>query len=127
MAEHPTCAEDLEPRGSRQHGERRLYARVPDFGCEALSHPMRLLYIGYLWEGGTCLERMRVLERLGWEALPFDVTSFGARGTRLELSVAHRLNWGRELSALNKALTDFGRAERFDAVWVDKGVWIYPE
>ena len=88
---------------------------------------MRLLYVGQLWYGGTCLERMRLLARLGFEILPFDTTPFAQFGTRIERSLAHRTNRGRGISRLNAQLVTTGREARFDAVWIDKGVWIYPK
>ncbi len=34
--------------------------------------PRRVVYVGPLWAGHTCLQRMRMLERLGIEVLPID-------------------------------------------------------
>jgi spore maturation protein CgeB len=88
---------------------------------------MRVLYVGLLWEGSTSLERMRILERLGCTAIPFDTTPFEHWKTRIERSLAHRAKIGRPLGAVNRALRAFAADYEFDAVWVDKGVWIYPE
>ncbi len=88
---------------------------------------MRILYIGQLWEGGTCVERMRVLEQLGFDILPFDTTPFATAATRIERSLAQRANIGRGISHLNAKLMVLTKEARFDAVWIDKGVWIYPE
>ena len=88
---------------------------------------MRILYIGQLWEGSTTVERMRVLEQWGFDILPFDTTPFASAGTRIERSLAHRANIGRGISHLNAKLMVLTKEARFDAVWIDKGVWIYPE
>jgi hypothetical protein len=48
-------------------------------------------------------------------------------GSRIEQSILHRTNTGRGVFALNRALGIFARAHQYDAVWIDKGVWIYPE
>jgi spore maturation protein CgeB len=88
---------------------------------------MRFLYIGELWEGSTCLERMLVLEQLGFDIVPFDTTPFLTAGTRIERSLAHRANIGRGILRLNVKLILLARDVHFDAVWIDKGVWIYPE
>lgn len=88
---------------------------------------MKALYVGQLSEGGTCLERMRTLARLGLECIPFDVVPYGKTGPRFERSLLYRSNMGRGISRLNAALVRFGKSHRFDLVWVDKGTWIYPE
>jgi spore maturation protein CgeB len=88
---------------------------------------VRILYIGQLWEGSTTVERMRVLEQWGFDILPFDTTPFASAGTRIERSLAHRANIGRGISHLNAKLMVLTKEARFDAVWIDKGVWIYPE
>ena len=88
---------------------------------------MRLLYVGQLWHGSTCVARMRALQRLGFKILPFDITPFAQVGTRIERSLACRANYGRGISRLNEKLVVLAREACFDAVWIDKGVWIYPE
>lgn len=88
---------------------------------------MRLLYAGQLWEGGTCVERMRTLKRLGCGITPFDTTPFTTMGSRFEQSLLHRTKLGRGIAQLNRALVAFAKETKFDAVWVDKGVWIYPD
>lgn len=88
---------------------------------------MKALYVGQLWEGGTCVERMRTLARLGLESIPFDTTPYSQMGSRLERSLLYRANIGRGISRLNADLKTFTRDHGFDVVWIDKGVWIYPE
>ncbi len=88
---------------------------------------MRMLYIGWLWDGATGAERMRVLARLGCEIVPFDITPYAKMGSRIEQSILGRTNTGRGVFALNRALSLFARAHHYDAVWIEKGVWIYPE
>ncbi len=88
---------------------------------------MKILYVGQLWEGGTCLERMRLLEGLGCQIVPFDTTSWIAEGSRWRRSLAHRINWGLPLEGLNNALTGFAQTLRdVTHIWIDKGRWIYP-
>src|SRR5260221_1271852 len=70
---------------------------------------------------------MRVLERLGLDILAFDTTPYASAGTRIGRSLAHRANIGRGISYLNAKLMVLTKEARFDAVWIDKGVWIYPE
>lgn len=88
---------------------------------------VRILYIGQLWQGGTCLERMRLLERLGCQIVPFDTTPWIAGGSRWGRSLAHRMNWGFPLKRLNHALIAFTQTLRdVTHIWIDKGRWIYP-
>src|SRR6266446_2248616 len=70
---------------------------------------------------------MRILEQLGFDILPFDTTPFAAAATRFERSLASRANIGRGVSNLNAKLMVLAKDARFDVVWIDKGVWIYPE
>lgn len=86
-----------------------------------------LIYIGQLWDGGTCRRRLEELCNLGIKCIPFDTTPFGAMGSRIERSILHRLHAGRGARALNAALLELANTASYDAVWVDKGVWIYPE
>jgi spore maturation protein CgeB len=67
------------------------------------------------------------LARLGLGIVPFDTTPYAKMGSRIEQSILCRTNTGRGVFALNRALSLFARAHRYDAVWIDKGVWIYPE
>ncbi len=89
---------------------------------------MEILYIGQLWEGGTALERMKVLSRLGHVVVPFNVSPYATRASRLVQSLAWRFNSGPIPLQINKALTQqASRLQGISHIWVDKGVWIYPE
>ena len=89
---------------------------------------MRILYIGQLWEGGTALERMKVLNGLGHETVAFDVAPFAAGSSRLLQSVAWRLNAGPVVDKMNRALRqEADGLQGVTHIWVDKGVWVYPE
>jgi spore maturation protein CgeB len=87
-----------------------------------------ILYIGQLWHGGTCLERMKLLSALGCEVIPFDTTPWITGCTRIEQALAHRTNYGRPVTALNYSLQKFCRAlSGITHLWIDKGRWIFPE
>jgi hypothetical protein len=88
---------------------------------------LRLLYVGQLWEGSTTLGRMRALDRLGIESIGFDTTPFSLVGSRIERSLLYRAHVGRGIGALNRHLQAFAARNNFDAVWIDKGVWIWPD
>ena len=88
----------------------------------------QILYVGQLWEGGTCLERMKALASLGCQIKPFDTTPWLVNYGRWKLTVAHRLNFGEPVSALNHALQHLsGKLKVITHVWIDKGRWIYPQ
>lgn len=88
---------------------------------------MRLLYVGSLSLGSTSLDRLRILENLGFEALPVDTNRYVRLVTRLERSLMGRINVGRGVLKLNSDLIELTGREKYDLVWIDKGVWIYPE
>lgn len=88
---------------------------------------MRILYVGLLYEGGTCLDRMRALQRLGHEVIGFDVSRFQSHN-RLLRSAQWRWHPRRLLGELNRELVVAATAVHpLDCVWIDKGVWIFPE
>ncbi len=85
-----------------------------------------ILYVGQLWEGGTCGERMKILLALGNRIIPFDTTPYIDDGSRFTRFLAHRANIGRPVSALNRDLLRFARDQDagISHVWIDKGKWI---
>ncbi len=89
---------------------------------------MKIFYVGPLWEGGTALERLNILSRLGHTVIPFDITPFEKRVPRLFRSIACRFKVGPIPQAVNKALKDSVRkVNGISHIWIDKGVWIYPD
>jgi len=89
---------------------------------------IRLLYIGQLWEGGTCLERMKTLVEMGCHITAFDTTPWLSGYSRWQQSIAHRINWGQPVAELNRALLRHTKTlQDINYVWIDKGRWIYPE
>ena len=87
---------------------------------------MRVLSIGELWEGGTCLERARVLAAVGWNVVQFDTTPYKRGGNRIRAGLQHRLLWGPDVARFNRDVLQAARAAgRLDVVWVDKGRWLH--
>lgn len=86
---------------------------------------MHALYIGQLWHGGTCLERLRVLGEAGWTLTPFDITPYLRSTNRLMASMQHRLLWGPDVARFNRDVARIARTiGRLDVVWIDKGRWL---
>jgi len=93
-----------------------------------VKQPVKILYVGQLWQGGTCLERMHLLGELGCHIVPFDITPWISGGNRWTRSLAHRTNWGHPVRRLNRALAGFAQTIRnVTHIWIDKGRWIYPD
>ncbi|WP_126455640.1 CgeB family protein [Sulfuriflexus mobilis] len=88
-----------------------------------------ILYIGALAQGSTTKSRMRSLQSLGWQVLPFDTTPYLLEGNRAFRSIGARFNIGLGVSKLNKNLISWATNLSTDVwmIWVDKGTWIYPE
>ncbi|MBA7672883.1 hypothetical protein ES703_81070 [subsurface metagenome] len=55
---------------------------------------MKFLYVGTLYEGETCYDRMCAMRDIGLNVLPFDTSSYIEAGTRITRSLRHRLKMG---------------------------------
>lgn len=89
----------------------------------------KILYVGQLWKGGTCLDRMRALQELGCSIVEFDTTRYLTPRSRIGSLLAHRLNWGPPIKELNRDLLEFTARAVPEAthIWIDKGKWVAPE
>jgi spore maturation protein CgeB len=88
---------------------------------------MKILYVGQTNQGGTCRDRLNSLARLGHEVTNFDISQHQAR-TRILRSIQWR--WSPRLLTrqLNRDLQGAVASGRlFDLVWIDKGLWVFPE
>lgn len=88
---------------------------------------LRILYAGTLDPGGTCLQRMKVLQELGHSVVPLDVDPFVSSGSRIVRSLRLRLSAGPGVGALNRELLRLAQASAPDILWVDKGLYLRPE
>lgn len=87
----------------------------------------RLLYAGSLRPGGNGLDRVALFEAAGFEVVQANRYRYMMMGTRLGRSLAARFNFGPSVRRFNRLLTDIAAEDRFDIVFVDKGVWIWPQ
>lgn len=85
-----------------------------------------ILYCGNTQPGWTGHDRVAALRDRGFAVVTANSRPMLTMGSRLERSVAARTLFGRGVAAFNRLLTDHARAGGFDAVFVDKGVWIWP-
>ena len=96
---------------------------------KSLSSNMRkkMLYVGQLNAGGTCLDRMHSLQRLGFDVAGFNVCEYQS-SYRVIRSIQSRLQPRALLKALNSdVLLRAAEIRGLSIVWIDKGVWIFPE
>ena len=90
---------------------------------------MKIAFIGQLFKGSTSLDRVHSLQELGHEVIGIDTSAFTSTGPRVEMSVAHRLNWGRPICRINKYIETMTpqAGQDLDLLWFDKAKWVWPE
>jgi spore maturation protein CgeB len=90
---------------------------------------MRIVYVGPLVYGGTCLQRLRALQYLGHEVFPVDTCppEVGLRERRLWERARRRFLGPRDLAQANRAILRLAKQEQPQILWVDKGLTIRPE
>jgi spore maturation protein CgeB len=70
---------------------------------------------------------MRALSRMGYQIVEFDIQPHLLGGSRIEQSLLHRFRIGRGVGVLNREILRMAKEQSYDAVWVDKGVFIRAE
>lgn len=89
---------------------------------------MRILYVGLLWNGGTCRQRMVALEELGHDVTGVDTTAPNRQWERwLPIRILRRLGYPLDLARANRQIRSHIEGAAFDVVWVDKGLTISPK
>ncbi len=90
---------------------------------------MKILYVGPLDHGGTCLQRLKALAHLGHEILPVDTCppEVARAEQRLRERARRRLLGPRDLARANEAVLRLAAQKRPQVLWVDKGLTIRPE
>lgn len=87
-----------------------------------------MLYVGTLYEGETCYDRMCAMRDIGLNVLPFDTSSYLQEGTRITRSLRHRLKMGINIRRLNQDLLETaGKHDGITHIWFDKAIFIWPE
>lgn len=87
-----------------------------------------ILYVGALFQGSTALHRMRALEDVGATVRPIDTypPEAARRDASLPERIRRKLFGMRDLAGVNRAIRAALAEERFDALWIDKGIVIEP-
>lgn len=81
---------------------------------------MKILYLGDLGTGQTCLMRMRALERLGHRVLGVNTVQAWRQAGWLQRQIQRRLNRGSVVERINDVVIAAARELRPDLVWADK-------
>jgi spore maturation protein CgeB len=81
---------------------------------------MRILYLGEIGPGQTCLMRMRALERLGHKVRGVHTAEPWKRVSWLTRQVQRRLQRGSVVEAINLSVLEAAREFRPNLVWADK-------
>lgn len=89
---------------------------------------LKCLFIGIRTSGTTSYLRSQALQRAipeaNWQFIDTDVPFHSA--LRISRSLAFRLRLGPAVGAINQYVKDRLAAERYDLIWVDKGVCLRP-
>ncbi len=90
---------------------------------------MKILYVGPLWIGGTCLQRMETMRELGHEVVPVDTEPEEVRNRQKHLfqRVRRKLVGPPDLAKANQRICQLIKEDSFDVLWLDKGLTITPE
>ncbi len=91
-----------------------------------ISSRTRILFVGPLWQGSTCLSRLDGLCSLGLQLDPLDTTNWLPSGSRFVRSIVQRTYLHPTVHRMNLQLRDMVQRARYDVVWIEKGEWIYP-
>ena len=86
-----------------------------------MSNKGKLLYIGDLSLGGTCVERMRALEDYGYSVVSIDQAPYLSDLSRYLRSFEHRLLDGPGTRKLNADILKTASLVIPEIIWIDKG------
>ncbi|MBC8487497.1 MAG: glycosyltransferase [Bacteroidetes bacterium] len=88
----------------------------------------KILFIGPVYRGGTCYDRMRVMREMGLEITIFDTTPYLNDGIKIARSLRHRTKTGLNIIRLNRDLLSVaGKSYGITHIWFSKAVFIWPE
>jgi|LQYC01.1.fsa_nt_gi hypothetical protein len=90
---------------------------------------MKILYVGPLWEGSTCLHRMIALKDLGHELFPVDTEPQQVQHKQklFFYRVRRKLFGPWDIADANKQICQIIKKDSFDVIWLDKALTIFPK
>ncbi|MEE9368545.1 MAG: glycosyltransferase [Pontiella sp.] len=92
-----------------------------------MSQKLKIFFISNLGYGSSGLQRKTALQDLGHVITPFDWAVYAKGGSKITRSLRGRTAMGKAIRSLNADLVAFARQHRYDLVWIEKGIWFYPE
>jgi len=90
---------------------------------------MRILYVGPLMQGGTCLQRLQVFKELGYSLISVNsAPNWAMKNIRppLYYRVINKFSGPPDFPRANRQIIHLVRQDNFDILWVDKGLGIKP-
>jgi hypothetical protein len=81
---------------------------------------MKILYLGDIGPGQTCLMRMRALERLGHQVLGVNTVAPWREASWFQRQTQRRLNRGSVINEINRQVLATARDFTPDLIWADK-------
>jgi len=87
----------------------------------------KILYVGPLAEGNTCLQRKLALDALGCTVIAINTRQTSSEPISLTQRVLYRLLGPRDTLGINKQIIESATQIQPDIVWIDKGLIIRPE
>ncbi len=90
---------------------------------------MKVLYIGPLWNGGTCLQRMKAMQDLGYEVIPVDAEPplVLDKQRHFFYRVWRKLLYPPDLANANQSIVCLIKEHTIDVLWLDKALTITPK
>lgn len=91
---------------------------------------MRIIYVGPLTQGSTSLQRLQALKELGHSLTPINsAPKWVMKNSRppLYYRVINKVIGPPDFSRVNMQIIQASRREKFDILWLDKGLEIKPE
>jgi len=88
---------------------------------------VRILYVGDVWEGSTARQRAEALVDLGHDVTRVDSTqSFWDLGGMFRRVVRKVTGHALDMTSTNRRMKESGRQDKYDIVWIDKGLIVKP-
>ncbi|MDB4412868.1 hypothetical protein N9194_01790, partial [bacterium] len=81
---------------------------------------MKILYLGDIGLGQTCLMRMRALERLGHQLLGINTVAPWRNASWFQRQVQRRFHRGSVVDEINRQVLEAARDFKPDLIWADK-------
>lgn len=94
-----------------------------------MSYKIKVIYVGTLFYGGTCLQRMQAMKDIGCEVTSIDTKPEKVKKKENELfyKLERKLFGPSDLAGANKQILQLLKNGVHHILWIDKGLTIRPE